>query len=88
MTNLDNLRSTTEEDAVLALTDVGAALPIADSATLAIVIGRMLGRPVREIDTVDALRDAYVGLPITNTAALLEAFNRHLDIVLGEDTED
>lgn len=41
-------------------------------------------RQTTEADVAEALKDAYVSLPITDTAALLEAFNRILDVRLGE----
>lgn len=84
MTNLETLRTATEDDVTEALTSVGAALPIADAATLAIVLGRMLGGPITEDDVGRALADSYVSLPLATPAAVLEAFNRHLDIVMGE----
>lgn len=63
---------------------VGAALPIEDAATTAIVLGSMLGGPVTEDDVFRALRRSYIGLPIETPAAVLEAFNCHLDVLLGE----
>jgi len=88
METIRHLRHETEDDVAEALTAVGAALPIADTATLAIVLGRMLGRPVTEDDVGRALDGSYVSLPLATAAAVLEAFNRHLDVVLGEGTED
>lgn len=84
MESIDHLRHYTEEHVDLALLATGVALPIADAATLSIVLGRMLGGPVTEDDVGRALDGAYVSLSIESTAALLEAFNRHLDIVSGE----
>lgn len=86
MTTAETLRTATEDDVTEAMTSVGAALPINDAATLAIVLGRMLGRPVTEDDVGRALDGSYVSLPLATEAAVLEAFNRHLDIVLGEGT--
>lgn len=85
METIKHLRHETEDDAAEAITSVGAALPIADMATLAIVLGRMLGGPVTEDDVGRVLLRSYFGLPIETPAAVLEAFNRHLDVVLGED---
>lgn len=88
METIKHLRHESEDDAAEAINSVGAAFPIADTATLAIVLGRMLGGPITEDDVGRVLDTSYVSLPLSTPAAVLEAFNRHLDIVLGEDTED
>lgn len=84
MNTIEHLRDETEEDATEAMVAAGAALPIEDAATMAIVLGRMLGGPVTEDDVVRALRRSSVGLPIETPAAVLEAYNCHLDVLLGE----
>lgn len=44
-------------------------------------------RQTTEDDVAEALKDAYVSLPIETTAQLLEAFQRILDVKLGEPEE-
>lgn len=45
-------------------------------------------RQTTEDDVAGALKSAYVQLPVKDTAALLELFNRILDVRLGEGAGD
>ncbi|HUD90080.1 hypothetical protein [Sphingobium sp.] len=79
MVTVEVLRATTEDDVAQALIDVGAALPVAEVATLSIVMGRLRGRVVDMVDLDIAFHRSALKFPINTLAGLVEAVNCYLD---------
>jgi hypothetical protein len=87
MTSAESLRHVTENDARLALASIRSSLPITDSATLAMAVGRMLGGPVTEADVAETLNAPHLTLPVTSPEDLIRFYNRLLDLRFGEENE-